>query len=101
MAAEPAVATGELRGLAAGPLGQRVRGLADHLLRRRLIAHAHHDAGRAPLQRRQIRLVVADDRDQPPGEQLQVGAHPGPRRRILRRLLAPRAARRFRSGHPS
>ena len=40
MAAEPAVATGELRGLAAEPLGQRVRGLVDPRLRRRLIAHA-------------------------------------------------------------
>ena len=33
------MATGELRGLAAEPFGQRVRGLVDHLLRRRLIAY--------------------------------------------------------------
>jgi len=32
------MAAGELRGLATEPLGQRVRGLVDHLLRRRLIA---------------------------------------------------------------
>ena len=88
MALEAAVPARELHRRLAQLSGQRVRGLVGHLLGGGLVAHAHHDPGRAAAQRGDIRRVVADDRDKAPGEQVQVGAGPGHRLGGLRRRLA-------------